>query len=111
MRSATPETSGYNWMMHYIRHAVPYDKPHIGCEIEDWAVPDGSRLLRSELVCAVSLMMERMIRPEYVEHKICPVSFLNAPPFAHTPHETTPSQPGAMQLPLVTFILLNELYQ
>ncbi len=64
-------------MMHYIRHALPHDKPHIGFDVEDWAVPDGSRLLRSEITCAVSLMMERMIRPEFLEHKICPVCSTN----------------------------------
>jgi hypothetical protein len=77
MRNSTPETRAHKWMMHYIRHTVPNDKPYIGCDVEDWAAPDDSRLLRSEITCAVSLMIERMIRPEFVDHKICPVCTAN----------------------------------
>ncbi len=79
MRSALPATRHHDWRMHYIRHALPRgQKPHIGCDITEWAAPDGSRVLRSEIICTTALIVECMLDKNYAEHNVIPVRRLNA---------------------------------
>jgi hypothetical protein len=76
MHSALPATWHRKWHMHYIYQALPRgQQPHTGCHIGEWAQPDVSRALRSEISCATSLMMECMLDKDYSEHNIVPVRF------------------------------------
>jgi hypothetical protein len=63
--------------MHWIRHAVPRGcVPHIGCDITEWAEPDDAHVLRSEIICAAMLIIERKLDRDYAQHSIIPIRAL-----------------------------------
>jgi hypothetical protein len=77
MRSTPQATRHLDWRMHWIRHAVPRSRvPHIGCDITEWADPDDTRVLRSEIVCATALIIERMLDKDYAQRSIIPIRVL-----------------------------------
>lgn len=59
---------------------TPYPRPkaHTACILVEQATGE-DKLLRSEMICAVSLIRGRMRLKEYKEHQIFPVRFFLAP--------------------------------
>lgn len=55
---------------------IPYPRPkvHTACILVEQATGE-DKLLRSEMICAVSLIRGRMRLKEYKEHQIFPVRF------------------------------------
>jgi hypothetical protein len=65
----------HDWRMENMRRIVPISKkPHIGCDVHESAQPDRTDVLRSEVSCATSLMIDHMMQPKFFAHNICPVS-------------------------------------
>ena len=63
------------WRMLRVLIPNPRSKVHIACTLVEQAVGD-DRLLRSEMICAISLIRGRMRLKAYKEHQIIPVRFL-----------------------------------
>jgi hypothetical protein len=63
------------WGMLAIFNPYPRPEVHIACMLVDQAVGDG-RLLRSEMICALNLIRERLRLKLYLGYHIIPVCFL-----------------------------------
>jgi hypothetical protein len=66
---------GQRWRMLTIFQIYPRTQAHIACTLVEEVVGD-DRLLRSEMICALSLIREQMRLKAYLKHKIIPVRFL-----------------------------------
>ena len=62
------------WGMITIFYPYPRSEAHIACSLAEEAVGDG-RLLRSEMICALTLVIQRMRLKAYMKHRIIPVHF------------------------------------
>src|SRR5438045_2811902 len=69
---SSPSQSDQMWRMLTIFHPNSQNQAHIACTLAEEGTGD-DRLLRSEMICALSLMREKRRLKAYLEHLIIPV--------------------------------------